>query len=234
MHAPNPPQWKLQIPAFSLYVFVFHHSGTETRPFAAAPIRSYLVIIMYRLTYQPRATGQHVQTCLSTHWPWTSNHLVIMYSLTCHPVQVASMYRLVYIHIHLRLSARAGMSNLPATLHILQFLPSLCLWLRLALYPTRSVGNRQSTASDVQGRNVVKILLINLVEMELRPIESWPIHILCYLFVDLPNRGILKKLSALFSVSGNRTDWLGNCIKPVILQWHKTSSKLCMSCIRCG
>jgi hypothetical protein len=44
----------------------------------------------------------------------------------------------------------------------------------------------------------VKVLLIDLVEKELGPIDIWPTHILCYLCVDAPNPRIIKKLSAFF------------------------------------
>jgi hypothetical protein len=54
------------------------------------------------------------------------------------------------------------------------------------------------------------MLLIDLVEEELRPIDSWLTHILCYLFVDVPNPRIVKKWNAFFF--GN---WL-----PFVLAWR--------------
>jgi hypothetical protein len=69
--------------------------------------------------------------------------------------------------------------------------------LPLVMYSaTHSVGYRQSAVSDVQGRNIVSMLLIDLVEKELGPILSWPTDILSYLFVDVPNPRIVEELSA--------------------------------------
>jgi hypothetical protein len=44
----------------------------------------------------------------------------------------------------------------------------------------------------------VNMLLVDLLEMNLGPIDGWPSYILCYLFVDVPNRRIVKQLSAFF------------------------------------